>query len=428
MCGICGVWGADKDFAVEAMTRAMNHRGPDDNGVYRDSTVSLGMARLAIIDVTEGGHQPMKNPEGTVWIVYNGEAYNFKSERKHLEEKGYSFNSSSDTEVVLRMYEYYGDDFLLRLRGMFALAIYDRRRGAGRERLLLARDQLGIKPLLYAEAGEKLVFASELKALLASRLVEPEIDPDGLRLLLTYGSVYQPRTIIRGIQMLPPAHRMIVENGRKRIERYWSLGANRQIEFGALPYEKLVSEVTGALNDSVALQMVSDVPLGAFLSGGIDSSLLVAMMARQVSHKIKTFSVGFESEGALMDESDEAERTARFIGTDHYKVLVRGADVRDHIKHIAWSLDQPSVDGVNTYFVSRAARRDVTVAISGNGGDELFAGYPWFIFMALDQRRNPFEAAARSIIASVARAACLTAICHLAQERLFQKREGWRAL
>ncbi len=419
MCGICGIWGEDNEYAVRTMTQAMSHRGPDDSGVFSDARVSLGMTRLAIIDTSSGGHQPMKNHDGGVWIVYNGEAYNFQTERRILETKGHTFSSSSDTEVALRMYEHYGDDFLLRIRGMFALAIYDRRRGPGRERLLLARDQLGIKPLIYAQAGEKLVFASELKALLASRLVPPEIDPEGLRLLLTYGSVYQPRTIIRGARMLPPAHRMIIEDGKEKIERYWSLNTRRQAELGRLSYEELVSAVTDALKESVTLQMVSDVPLGAFLSGGVDSSLLVAMMARQVTHKVKTFSVGFESEGAHLDESDEAERTARFIGADHSKVLVSGAEARDRIRHIAWSLDQPSVDGVNTYFVSKAARRDVTVAISGNGGDELFAGYPWFIFMAMDQRRrqaNPMEAAARSFIASVAR--------HRAFDRYMSHRAG----
>jgi len=419
MCGICGIWGREDARAVRAMVKALHHRGPDDSGVFSDARVSLGMTRLAIIDTSVGGHQPMKNHDGEVWIVYNGEAYNFQSERRILEAKGHTFSSSSDTEVALRMYEHYGDDFLLRIRGMFALAIYDRRRGPGRERLLLARDQLGIKPLLYAHAGGKLIFASEMKSLLASRLVNPEIDPEGLRLLLTYGSVYQPRTIIRGVRMLPPAHRMIIEDGKERIDRYWSLGANRQAEFGKLSYEELVAEVADALKESVRLQMVSDVPLGAFLSGGVDSSLLVAMMAQQVSHNVKTFSVGFEAEGAHMDESDEAERTARFIGTDHSRVLVSGAEVRDRIRHIAWSLDQPSVDGVNTYFVSKASRQAVTVAISGNGGDELFAGYPWFIFMTMDQRRrqaNPLEAAARSLIASVAR--------HRAFDRYMSLRAG----
>ncbi len=392
--------------AINSMVAALHHRGPDDRGVFSDERVSLGMARLAIIDTSIGGHQPMATPDGKIWIVYNGESYNFQRERRTLEAKGYQFSSSSDTEVVLRMYEQYGDDFLLRIRGMFALAIYDKRRGPGRERLLLARDQLGIKPLLYARIPGGLVFASEMKALLASGLIGREVDPEGLRMLLTYGSVYQPQTILRGVRMLPPAHRMVFENGTERIERYWSLGARRSAELGRLRYEELVAEMASVLRESVALQMISDVPLGAFLSGGIDSSLLVAMIAREAGHRIKTFSVGYEAEGAHLDESDEAERTARFIGTDHTKVLVTGREVRNRIEHIAWSLDQPSVDGVNSYFVAQAARQAVTVSISGNGGDELFAGYPWFIFMAQDQlrrRANPLAAATRSLIASVAK-------------------------
>ena len=406
MCGICGVWGRPDADAVEAMVATMHHRGPDDRGVYGDARVSLGMTRLAIIDTSMAGHQPMCNADGTVWMVYNGEAYNFQSERALLEDRGHTFSSSSDTEVVLRMYEQYGDDFLLRLRGMFALAVYDRRGGPGRERLLLARDHFGIKPLLYARRGDRLVFASELKALLASGLVEPEVDPAALRLLLTHGSVYQPRTILRGVEMLPPAHRLVAEGGRQRVERYWSLSADRRPDLCRRPYEELVAEVADVLQESVRLQMVSDVPLGAFLSGGVDSSLLVAMMARAAGSRVKTFSVGFGEEGAEFDETDEAGRTARFLGTDHTRVHVSGADVRDEIRAIARGLDQPSVDGVNTYFVSKAARRAVTVAVSGNGGDELFAGYPWFIFMVRDQSRHrsrPLEAAVRSLAAAVAR-------------------------
>lgn len=419
MCGICGIWGSNDPEAVQAMVGAMHHRGPDDQGVYSDSRVALGMTRLAIIDTSSGGHQPMRNPDGTIWIVYNGETYNFESERSLLEAKGYSFSSSSDTEVVLRMYEHYGDDFLLRVRGMFALAIYDKRGGPGRERLLLARDHLGIKPLLFARAGKRIVFASEMKAILSSGLVDREIDPVALRLLLTHGSIYQPRTILRGVSMLLPAHRMIVEQGQERIERYWSLGTNRKPDLRNRPYQELVAEVADVLKESVRLQMVSDVPLGAFLSGGVDSSLLVALMTQTAGHKIKTFSVGFESEGTDIDESDEAQRTARFLGTDHTRVLVRGVDVRDRIGHIASSLDQPSVDGVNTYFVSLAARQAVTVAISGNGGDELFAGYPWFIFMVEDQlrrRARPSAAIARSLVATVAR--------HRALDRLLPMRGG----
>src|SRR5574337_992491 len=188
MCGICGIWGIPDRRKTDQMIAAMKHRGPDDSGFYCDENNSLGMARLAVIDLNPTGHQPMSNAEQTVWIVYNGEVYNFQEQRAHLEKFGCRFTSTSDTEVILRLYEHYGDDFLLRLRGMFALAIYDQRRGPGKERLLLARDPLGIKPLLYAERNGRLIFASEIKALLASGLVEPEIDPNALRLLLTFGS------------------------------------------------------------------------------------------------------------------------------------------------------------------------------------------------------------------------------------------------
>src|SRR2546421_283897 len=281
MCGICGVWGSEEREAVGAMVAAMHHRGPDDSGVLSDERATLGMTRLAIIDTSSGGHQPMQTPDGLISVVYNGELYNFREERRLLEARGQTFRSTSDTEVVLRMYEHHGDDFLKRMRGMFALAVYDRRGGPGRERLLLARDQMGIKPLLYARAGERLVFASEIKALLASGLVRADVDPVSLRLLLTYGSVYQPRTILSGVRMLLPAHRLVVESGRERVERYWSLGLDRREGLRQRPYEELVEEVASVLEESVRLQMVSDVPLGAFLSGGLDSSLLVALMARQ---------------------------------------------------------------------------------------------------------------------------------------------------
>jgi asparagine synthase (glutamine-hydrolysing) len=406
MCGICGVWGKGEVEPVEAMVATMHHRGPDDHGIYHDGSVALGMTRLAIIDVSAAAHQPMRNPEGTVWIVYNGEVYNFKSERQLLEAKGYSFSSHSDTEVVLHMYEHYGDDFLLRLRGIFALAIYDKRRGTGRERLFLARDHLGIKPLLFARVGGRFVFASEMKALLASGLIVPEIDPVALRLLLTFGSVYQPRTMLQGVKMLLPAHRMIIEQGHERVERYWSLGTNRRPDLKTQPYEILIEEVAEVLKESVSLQLVSDVPLGAFLSGGVDSSILVALMARTLGNRVKTFSVGFEAEGANIDETKDAQRTAEFLGTDHTHVLVKGTDVRDHIHHIASGLDQPSVDGVNSYFISSAARQGVTVAISGTGGDEIFAGYPWFINMVLHEERNkrePFSALAKALLVFVAR-------------------------
>ena len=408
MCGICGVWGGDGRDEVNAMVSALHHRGPDDRGVFADDNAVLGMTRLAIIDTSSSGHQPMVSPDGQVVIVYNGELYNFREERLQLEKRGYSFRSTSDTEVALRMYEHYGDDFLLRMRGMFALAIYDKRRGRGRERLLLARDQMGIKPLLYGRVKNRLVFASEIKALLASGLVAREVDPIALRQLLMYGAVRQPNTIVRGVRMLLPAHRLVLEmGGTERVERYWSLGVDRRAGLRTQPYPEQIEEIAGLLEESVRLQMVSDVPLGAFLSGGVDSSLLVALMAREMSgRRVRTFSVGFEAEGGDIDETDDAERTARFIGTDHTRVVVRGEDVRDRILHIASSLDQPTVDGVNSYFVSMAAKTGVTVAISGTGGDELFAGYPWFAQMAFDEirrRATPWKSLAESMLVAAAR-------------------------
>ena len=407
MCGIAGILGSAAQRQIEAMVAAMHHRGPNDKGIHCDTNIALGMARLAVIDTTSAGHQPMKSKDGRIFIVYNGETYNFLQERVILEAQGHSFESHSDTEVVLRMYEVYGDDFLLRLRGMFALAIYDKRKGLGKERLLLARDHLGIKPLLYSRVGRNFLFASEMKAMLASDIVERQVEPEALRLLLTFGSVTQPYTMIKGVKMLLPGHRLIVEDGIERIERFWQLGVGRRAEdVSGLPYSELVPLVRNNLEESVRLQMVSDVPLGAFLSGGVDSSLLVAMMARNSNQRIKTFSVGFEAEGASMDESGDAEQTARFIGTDHNRVVVTGQQVREHIQHIAAALDQPSVDGVNSYFVSLAARQAVTVAISGTGGDELFAGYPWFITMVANAQRdlnNPLRSRLGALIASFAR-------------------------
>jgi asparagine synthase (glutamine-hydrolysing) len=237
---------------------------------------------------------------------------------------------------------------------------------------------------LYAEKNGSLVFASELKALLKSGLVSREIDPVALRLVLTFGSVYQPRTMLQDVKALLPAHRMVIENGQKRIERYWSLGTDRVPGLRNASYAEQTQAVREAVSESLKMQMVSDVPLGAFLSGGVDSSILVSLMAREMGGRVKTFSVGFDGEGTVVDESSEAAQTARFVGADHTHVIVRSGDVRERIFHIASSLDQPTVDGVNSYFVSWAARQAVTVAISGTGGDEMFAGYPWFQTMQAD--------------------------------------------
>jgi len=382
MCGICGIWSGGTVEGVRAMVAAMHHRGPDDHGIHADVRAILGMARLSILDVSAAGHQPMSNADGSVWIVYNGETYNYAEQRRRLETQGHAFKSNSDTEVVLQLYLRHGDEFLQHLRGMFAVAIYDKRGGQGRERLLLARDPLGIKPLLYAGDANRLVFASELKALLASGLVARQVDAAALHGMLAHGSVAQPATIVRGVQMLSPGHRLVIDAGQITISRYWSLAADRHPELPGLDYAEQARRLRTILEDAVRVHMVSDVPVGAFLSGGIDSTVLVALMSRLAGGRIRTFSVGFGDEGAAIDETDAAARTAAFLGTDHARVHVSGQDVRDRLPEIAAALDQPSVDGVNAYFVSAAAGGNVKVAISGTGGDELFAGYPWFAAMA----------------------------------------------
>jgi len=421
MCGICGFAGPRADGALHAMVAALDHRGPDDRGAWSSDGASLGMARLAVLDLSSAAHQPMTTDDGSIRIAYNGEVYNFAEERRILAGEGVRFRSTSDTEVVLRLYERHGDDFVLRLRGMFAAAIWDSRRGPGHERMVLVRDHMGIKPLLYAAVGGRLVFASELKALLASGLIPPRIDPTALRTLLTYGSVLQPRTLVHGVSALPPGHRLIVEHGRPRIERYWSLAIDRRAGIRQRAYAEQVEEVAAVLEESAKLQLVSDVPLGAFLSGGVDSSILVAVMTKALGTPVRTFSVGFAGEADDIDESGDADRMARHLGTRHTTSVVRGDDVRDCITSIAAALDQPSVDGVNAYFVSRAARRDVTVAVSGTGGDELFAGYPWFITMARESAREaraPWRSLARSVVAAAAR--------HRAFDRLLRHRGGGR--
>ncbi len=382
MCGICGIWSRDDKAGIGAMVAAMRHRGPDDNGVYQDDHAALAMVRLSILDTSNAGHQPMFSPDGTVSIVYNGEVFNFAEKRRELEQAGHHFRSDSDTEVVLHLYLQFGDDFLRHLRGMFALAILDKRNGPGRERLLLARDPLGIKPLLYHGDAKQLVFASEMKSMLASGRVERRINPWALHGLLAHGSVAQPDSIINGVKMLRPGHKLTIEAGALSEEPFWQLSTTRAGEWANASYEDQRRHLRRLLDDVTRMHMVADVPIGAFLSGGIDSTVLVALMAQHSDARIRTFSVGFGDDFSAIDESDAAADSARFFNTDHTRLQVTGADVRDQIAAAARALDQPSVDGLNAYFVSASAGGSVKVAISGTGGDESFAGYPWFRAMA----------------------------------------------
>lgn len=388
MCGIAGSFNLPNRDVVPRMIAAMHHRGPDDSGFYSDDLVALSQARLAIIDTTSGGHQPMATAGGAIQIVYNGEMYNYREKRALLEGKGHVFQSASDTEVVLKLYEQFGEGLFAHLRGIFAIAIYDKREGAGREKLILGRDQFGIKPLLYAQRGQALIFASELKGLLASGAVERQIDPVALQQLLSLGSVYQPRTLVDGVLSVPAAHFLRVDRRGAELRRYWSYGLDRVTGLRSLPYEQQVEAFAEALTQSVKLQMVADVPVGAFLSGGVDSSLIVALMAREAGGHVKTFSVGFEQGAGANDESHEAAEIAHLLDTDHTRVVVGAADMAAHLANFVKGIDQPSVDGLNSYFVSHAAAQSVTVSLSGTGGDELFFGYPWFASVA-NSMANP---------------------------------------
>lgn len=377
MCGIAGGFGLRLP-AIDAMVSGMAHRGPDDSGIFRSDNCLLGMTRLAIIDIGAGGHQPMVWGDNEVALVFNGEIYNYRLLRSELETRGRKFVSHSDTEVVLQLYLEHGEEFVSRLKGMFAIAVYDRRGGHGREKLLLARDQFGIKPLVFSRVEDSLVFASEIRSLLASGLVPVRLNPEAVRQLLVRGAVSQPATILSGVEMLMPGHLMTVTAAGVRTEQFWSMATNRRPEISRLPYSDQVAAVRSELERIVAEQLVADVPLGAFLSGGLDSSLLVAMMAARKSDPIRTFSIGFGGEGADLDETADAALVAKYLGTHHSRFEIGEDDVANDLPAFVQALGQPSVDGLNSWFVSGICAADVKVAISGTGGDELFAGYPWF--------------------------------------------------
>ncbi len=392
MCGIFGIVGDPVPEAIDRACGAMRHRGPDDCGAYLDAGAGLGMTRLAILDLSPAGHQPMGIEDGSLWIVHNGEVYNFGEERQRLERKGLRFRSHTDTEVILRLYEELGPACVDRLRGMFAFAVWDSRN----RRLFAARDRLGIKPLYYAWDGRRLIFASELKALLASGLVEGRLSMEGLALYMTFGYVPAPATMIEGVQSLLPGHHLTLEKGRLSVTRYWDLppGSSRATP-RPTDERETAEQLRALLAESVRLRLISDVPVGAFLSGGIDSGAVVALMAEAKSGPVKTFSIGFDEAGKALDETDEAGLMARHLGTDHTRRVVTGRDVAAFVERLGRHLDQPSFDGINSYLVSEVAREQVTVALSGLGGDELFAGYPHFWRLDWEYRNEGWPARAR---------------------------------
>jgi asparagine synthase (glutamine-hydrolysing) len=371
MCGIAGILSLDgRPVATEdiaSMCSTIEHRGPDDSGFFVRDSIGLGMRRLSIIDL-HSGHQPLSNEDGTVWVVFNGEIYNFPSLREDLIDRGHILATRTDTEVIVHLYEEHGADLVDHLRGMFAFALWDVRQ----KRLLLGRDRLGIKPLYYADFGDRLVFASELKAILQLPGVEREFDWMAVNHIFTNLTTPSSQSIIRRIRKLEPAHVLTAgPNVPARVSRYWDVvfEPNR----GATE-EKMVDELRGRIDESVRMHMVSDVPVGAFLSGGIDSSSVVAHMMRHAGQPVKTFAIGF-SESAF-NELPYARTIARAFGTDHHELIVE-PDVVDVLDDLIWHLDEPFGDpsAIPTFMVSRMAADHVKVVLSGDGGDELFAGY-----------------------------------------------------
>ncbi len=377
MCGICGFFqlaNEADDATLKRMNDRIVHRGPDDEGFFMEAGVGLAARRLSIIDL-DTGHQPLASSSGRCWIAYNGEVYNFAELRRELEGRGRSFRTRSDTEVVVNLYEEYGLDFVGRLRGMFAVAIYDR----FRRRLVLARDPLGKKPLYYSlDPRRGLVFASEIKSILEYPGIPRDIDPEALDFFLTLEYIPAPFSIFRAVRKLPAGHILAFEDGRAEIREYWDVRPGA----GPRSFGRARDEFLGLLEESVRLRMISDVPLGAFLSGGIDSSAVVAFMARVSSQPVQTFSIGFEEKS--YSELPHSRRVAARFGTDHHQRVLQ-ADIRELVGKLAGILDEPLGDFSNfpTYLVSKTARENVTVALSGDGGDEIFGGYEHYLAQKL---------------------------------------------
>ncbi len=376
MCGIAGqvTAGAPADARlVTAMGRALRHRGPDDQGVWVQGGVGLAHQRLSVIDLSPAGHQPMSNEDGSVWIVFNGEIYNFRELRRTLDSR-HTFRSRTDTEVILHLYEEHGVECVTHLRGMFAFALWD----AKARRLLLARDRVGKKPLYYWERGGGLLFASELKALLAGGET-PAVDPVALHHYLTFQYIPAPWTIFQGIRKLRPGHLLIHENGTATERPYWSLSYDRK---RAIRSEAdCLEEFRALLEESVALRLESDVPLGAFLSGGLDSSSVVALMSRRLTQPVRTFSIGFKEEA--YNELPYARDVARRFGTQHQEFVVEPSAL-DILPVLVRVYDEPFADpsAIPTYYMAQLSRQVVTVVLNGDGGDELLAGYPRYRFDA----------------------------------------------
>ena len=371
MCAICGILKLHREDSADAtvvgaMAGTMAHRGPDDGGVFVDGPAGLGFRRLSIIDLS-GGHQPMSTPDGDVTIVFNGEIYNYRDLTSDLTAAGHRFQTRSDTETILHAYRQYGDACVERLRGMFAFAIWDR----PKQRLLIARDRLGVKPLYYYHCGDFLAFASEIKALLEIPAIARSVDPDALDDYLSLRYVPGPRTMFRNIFRLQPGHTLVVENGQIQVSQYWD------VRYGEP--QRSPEEFAHLLEESVRLRLIADVPLGLFLSGGLDSTAILSIMSRLAGGRVKTFSVGYESSESHEDvsEFEYARLAANAFRADHYEYRLTSKQFEDSIPDLMWHLDEPMADPtiIPLYHLSKLAREHITVVLSGEGADETLAGY-----------------------------------------------------
>lgn len=391
MCGICGIIdlsgsAADWNETLTSMCEAIDHRGPDGTRTLISDAAVLGHTRLSVID-TETGWQPIANEDESIFVILNGEIYNFKELRVSLEAAGHRFRTSSDTEVVVHLYEEKGVDFVNGLDGMFALAVWD----SNAERLILARDRIGKKPLFYAEAERRLLFASEVKALTDSGPLDKQIDPSALASYLTYGYIAEPHCVFKGIAKLPPAHLLVYDRRGLRIEEYWRL--NDEVD-RSLSVGDAVDHTRSLVDRAVCSRLVSDVPLGFFLSGGVDSSIVVGAAAQASGVPLKTFSIGFEEDS--YSELEYARAIASRFATEHSEFVVT-ADLAGDIGEIVHYADEPFADGsmIPTYYLSQQTRQHVTVALSGDGGDEVFAGYERYVGLRLSRLYHHVPAAIR---------------------------------
>lgn len=398
MCGICGVIDYKLnaqigDDVIRKMCSKMAHRGPDSEGVYINNSspsVGLGHRRLNIIDLSSAGHQPFSNEDDTAWITFNGEIYNYRDLRQDLESKGHKFKSHTDTETIIHLYEEFGADCVSRLRGMFAFAIWDVRKKA----LLIARDRVGKKPLLYAHRGGVLCFASEFSALLASGLISKEIDNEALDYYLTFGYIPAPLTIYRDVRKLLPAHTLTLKDNKLASERYWKLDYSKKINISE---SDAADEVLRLLREATKIRLFSDVPLGAFLSGGIDSSAVVALMSQLSDKKVKTFTIGFEEKD--YSELSYARSVSERFNTEHHEFIVKPKAL-EILPLLVEHYGEPYADSscIPTYYVCKETKKYVTVALNGDGGDELFAGYDRYQAMMISQKYQDIPQFAKSIV------------------------------